>query len=148
MTCPGTLQPVKLPSLLVVAAIAIAACDPTLAAAIDNQSDQTILVGRIYSVGGEPGLDVLVAGPHERTTIGTYGVGRQELLERVVLMSESCEILANQPIWADFSEGGVITVAPDHAIDFKGWGNPPSGAPPGTTRACLDTLESLVPRGT
>ena len=143
---PGTLRRVKLPWMLVIAALAITGCDPTWAATVDNQSDQTILVGRIYRVDGEPGRDVLVAGPHARTTIGTYGVGARALVEHVVLMTESCEVLASQPIWDTFYEGGVILVGPDQSIGFNGGGNPPSGEAADATPHCLDTVRALAPQ--
>ena len=132
--------------MLVIAAFATMGCDPTWAAIVDNQSDQTILVGRIYSVGGDPGIDVLIAGPQAPTTIGTHGVASRALVEHVVLMTASCEVLASQPIWDTFYEGGVISVGPDHSIDFNGGGNPPSGEPADTTPDCRETVRALAPQ--
>lgn len=130
-------------AMLALVAFATLGCDPTYAVAVDNRSDQPILVRRSFQIGGQPGTDVVIAGPNARWTIGAFGVGSNTVLQSVVVMNASCDILGMETIWESFSEGGVILIAPDLAVTFNGGGNPSGGDPVSPSADCIAAVHPL-----
>ena len=129
----------------ILVAFGLTACDPTWAFVVDNQAAVPILIGRVGASAGEADLmDVVIGSAGSRTMVGQNGVGRTYVLWRIVIMTESCEILADETFTKDkaFLEGGLIVVDPDLTISVTAGGNPPAGIDPISTDDCLSTIDA------
>ena len=133
-------------TLWLVVAGALLGCDPTFAIVVDNKNDQPVLVGRLRLLtDGTEALDVVIAPGSTRTTLGANGVASLEQLQRVVLMTERCDVIADELLTEGFVEGGTITVSPDLTVAFAGGGNPSRGGEAVVTDDCLETIQQLEP---
>jgi hypothetical protein len=111
-----------------IVAIVSSACDPTFAVTLDNRSSERLVVARQIARGDEPErLDVVVVPSSTRVTMGAFGVASLEQLRRIVVMTEACEVLADELLGEAFIEGGEIIVSDRLVVSFAPGGNPSRG---------------------
>ena len=124
-------------------AVVLVGCDPTNAIVVNNESSRLILIGRFLSSGDAPSRDVVPAPPNSTVTVATHGVASLAQLHRVVVMTEDCQVLADELLTEGFADGGQITVSSDLEVSLVGGGNPPREADVSSTEHCLSAIEGL-----
>lgn len=128
---------VKRLGVALIVAIVGGACDPTFAVILDNRSSDRLVVARQIARGDEPQrLDVVVVPPSTRVTMGAFGVASLEQLRRIVVMTEACEVLADELLSEAFVEGGEIIVSDRLVVSFDPGGNPSRGEQAIPTSEC------------
>jgi hypothetical protein len=99
------------------------------------------MVARYQSIrGGTDSVDVIEVPPDAMTTLGSFGVGSVALLQRVTVMTEACEVLADETLVGGFEEGGLVVVDDSLEVSFQPGGNPASGEDPEPTTRCASRV--------
>ena len=121
----------------ILAAIALAACDPAWAIVFENESDQAAHIRvdtRPFNGDDTFSTDFLVE-PGTRIRVGSNGVGSLGQVVRVSLLDGSCTIVASEPV-IGFDEGGVVELRSDGRLWLTAGENPIADHTAAASNAC------------
>lgn len=120
----------------------IAGCDPSFAVVAVNSSADPMLIGRIgVADSGDSILDVVESPLDSNIRLGSLHV--DSWLKRIIVMSQTCEILADMTLSEAFNEGGSVLIKSRDDIEFQPGGNPGGDQLPSASTRCIDVLKGL-----
>jgi hypothetical protein len=108
-----------------------------------NSSAEAVLIGRIGTTVDGDSLEDVVEVP-----IGTPVMLRSHYADywpnRIVVMTQTCRVLADEELSQLFNDGGSILIRSQDDIEFRADASPSFDKLPTTTARCEEVLSGLV----